>query len=138
MGRGKKLVRIALSLDEKLFKRFEELLEKKGYVNRSEAFRDLIRAALIEESLEDENFAFGTITLVYDHHQRELVERITEIEHGYLNNIISTMHIHIDHNHCLETIAVKGKVKEIKELANRLISLKGVKHGKLVFTGIEP
>ena len=138
MGRGKKLVRVALSIDERLFKKFEEFIKAKGYVNRSEAFRDLIRRALIEEDLKEDSFAFGTITLVYDHHQRELVEKITEIEHGYLKNIISTMHIHIDHSHCLETIAVKGKVKEIKELADRLISLKGVKHGKLVFTGIEP
>jgi len=138
LGRGKKLVRVALSIDERLFKKFEEFIKAKGYVNRSEAFRDLIRRALIEEDLKEDSFAFGTITLVYDHHQRELVEKITEIEHGYLKNIISTMHIHIDHSHCLETIAVKGKVKEIKELADRLISLKGVKHGKLVFTGIEP
>ena len=135
MGR---LVRVAVSIDEKLFKRFEELIEKRGYVNRSEAIRDLIRAALIEESLKEDNFAFGTITLVYDHHQRELSEKITDIEHGYLDNIISTMHIHIDHNHCLEVIAVKGKVREIKELADKLLTLKGVKHGKLVFTGIEP
>ncbi len=135
MGR---LVRVAVSIDEKLFKRFEELIEKRGYVNRSEAIRDLIRAALIEESLKEDNFAFGTITLVYDHYQKELSEKITDIEHGYLDNIISTMHIHIDHNHCLEVIAVKGKVKEIKELADKLLTLKGVKHGKLVFTGIEP
>ncbi len=135
MGR---LVRFAISLDEKLFKKFEDYLKDRGYVSRSEAIRDFIRGALIEENLKEDNFAFGTITLVYDHHQRELSERITDIEHGYLDNIISTMHIHIDHNHCLEVIAVKGKVKEIKELADKLLTLKGVKHGKLVFTGIEP
>jgi len=133
-----KLVRFTVSLDEKLFKRFERLMERKGYLSRSEAVRDLIRKALIEESLEENRFAFGTITLVYDHHQKELVEKITDIEHGYLENIISTMHIHIDHNHCMETIAVKGEARKIKELADKLLSLKGVKHGKLVFTGIEP
>ncbi|WP_456457173.1 nickel-responsive transcriptional regulator NikR [Thermovibrio sp.] len=135
MGR---LVRFTVSLDEKLFERFEKLMERKGYLSRSEAIRDLIRGALIEESLEENRFAFGTITLVYDHHQKELVEKITDIEHGYLENIISTMHIHIDHNHCMETIAVKGEARKIKELADKLLSLKGVKHGKLVFTGIEP
>ncbi|RKQ63986.1 CopG family transcriptional regulator [Thermovibrio guaymasensis] len=133
-----KLVRFAVSIDEKLFTKFEELIEKRGYVSRSEAVRDLIRAALIEEDLKEDKFAFGTITLVYDHHQKELTERITDIEHSYLNNIISTMHIHIDHHHCLEVIAVKGKVGELKELSDRLLTLKGVKHGKLVFTGIEP
>lgn len=135
MGR---VVRFAVSIDEKLLKKFDEYLSRKGYLSRSEAVRDLIRGALIEESVSRDSFAFGTITIVYDHHQRELVERITEIEHSYLDNIISTMHIHIDHNHCLEAIAVKGKAGEIKELADKLISLKGVKHGKLVFTGIEP
>jgi CopG family nickel-responsive transcriptional regulator len=135
MGR---VVRFAVSIDEKLLKKFDEYLTRKGYLSRSEAIRDLIIGALIEESVSQDSFAFGTITIVYDHHQKELVERITEIEHSYLDNIISTMHIHVDHNHCLETIAVKGKAGEIKELADRLISLKGVKHGKLVFTGIEP
>ncbi|WP_457678492.1 nickel-responsive transcriptional regulator NikR [Thermovibrio sp.] len=135
MGR---LVRFAVSIDERLFEKFDKLIREKGYANRSEAVRDLIRGALIEENLKEDNFAFGTITLVYDHHQKELSEKITDIEHGYLDNIISTMHIHVDRHHCLEVIAVKGKVKEIKELANRLLTLKGVKHGKLVFTGIEP
>ncbi|MEO2083201.1 MAG: nickel-responsive transcriptional regulator NikR [Desulfurobacteriaceae bacterium] len=135
MGR---VVRFAVSIDEKLLEKFDSFLERKGYVSRSEAIRDLIRAALIEESVDEESEVFGTLTIVYDHHKRELAEKITEIEHSYLENIISTMHIHIDHHHCLETIAVKGKAKEIKALADKLISLKGVKHGKLVFTGIEP
>jgi CopG family nickel-responsive transcriptional regulator len=135
MGR---VARFAVSIDEKLLERFDEFIEKKGYVSRSEAIRDLIRNALIEESIGEDREVFGTITIVYDHHQRELAEKITEIEHGFLDNIISTMHIHIDHHHCLETIAVKGKASVIKELADRITTLKGVKHGKLVVTGIEP
>ena len=135
MGR---VARFAVSIDEKLLERFNEFIEKKGYVSRSEAIRDLIRNALIEESIGEDREVFGTITIVYDHHQRELAEKITEIEHGFLDNIISTMHIHIDHHHCLETIAVKGKASVIKELADRITTLKGVKHGKLVVTGIEP
>ncbi|SMO45481.1 transcriptional regulator, CopG family [Balnearium lithotrophicum] len=135
MGR---IVRLTVSLEEKLFEKFEKFIEEKGYLSRSEAIRDLIRAALIEKDLKPESFAFGTITVVYDHHQKDLVDRLTEIEHNYLENIISTMHIHIDHHHCLEVIAVKGRVKEIKELADKITSLKGVKHSKLVFTGIEP
>jgi len=135
MGR---VARFAVSIDEKLLERFDEFIEKKGYVSRSEAIRDLIRNALIEESIGEDKEVFGTITIVYDHHQRELADAITEIEHGFLDNIISTMHIHIDHHHCLETIAVKGKASVIKELADKIITLKGVKHGKLVVTGIEP
>ncbi|SMP06122.1 transcriptional regulator, CopG family [Desulfurobacterium pacificum] len=135
MGR---VARFAVSIDEKLLERFDDYLEKKGYVTRSEAVRDLIRNALIEESIGEDKDVFGTITIVYDHHQKELADKITEIEHSYLHNIISTMHIHIDHNHCLETIAVKGKASKIKELADKIITLKGVKHGKLVVTGIEP
>jgi CopG family nickel-responsive transcriptional regulator len=135
MGR---IVRLTVSLDEKLLEKFEKFIEEKGYLSRSEAIRDLIRAALIEKDLKPESFAFGTITVVYDHHQKDLVDKLTEIEHNYLENIISTMHIHIDHHHCLEIIAVKGRVKEIKELTDKITSLKGVKHSKLVFTGIEP
>lgn len=135
MGR---VVRFTVSIDEKLLDKFDSFIEEKGYVNRSEAVRDLIRSALIEKDLKPESFAFGTLTIVYDHHQKELVERVTDIEHSYLDNIISTMHIHIDHHHCLEVVAVKGKVREIKELADKITSLKGVKHAKLVFTGVEP
>jgi CopG family nickel-responsive transcriptional regulator len=135
MGR---IVRLTVSLEEKLLEKFEKFIEEKGYLSRSEAIRDLIRAALIEKDLKPESFAFGTITVVYDHHQKDLVDKLTEIGHNYLENIISTMHIHIDHHHCLEIIAVKGRVKEIKELTDKITSLKGVKHSKLVFTGIEP
>jgi len=135
MGR---VARFAVSIDEKLLEKFDDYIEKKGYVTRSEAVRDLIRNALIEESIGEDKEVFGTITIVYDHHQKELADKITEIEHSYLSNIISTMHIHIDHHHCLETIAVKGKASKIKELADKIITLKGVKHGKLVVTGIEP
>ena len=135
MGR---VARFAISIDERLLERFDQYIEKKGYVSRSEAVRDLIRNALIEESIGEDRNVFGTITIVYNHHQKELAEKITDIEHGYLKNIISTMHIHIDHHHCLETIAVKGKAGVIKELADKIITLKGVKHGKLVVTRIEP
>jgi CopG family nickel-responsive transcriptional regulator len=134
MGR---IARFAVTIDEGLLERFDAFIKKKGYVSRSEAVRDLIRGALLEDS-EEEREVFGTITIVFNHHQRELAERITEIEHSYLENIISTMHIHIDREHCLETIAVKGKARAVRELADKIISLKGVKHGKLTVTGAEP
>ncbi|WP_456396433.1 nickel-responsive transcriptional regulator NikR [Desulfurobacterium sp.] len=132
------IVRFGISIDGKLLERFDEYIEKKGYVSRSEAVRDLIRNALIEESVGEDKEVFGTITIVFDHHQKELEDKLTDIEHEHLENIISSLHVHIDHNHCMETIVVKGKASEIKELADRIISQKGVKHGKLVVTGIEP
>jgi len=135
MGR---LVRVTVSLEEKLMKRFEKFIQEKGYLSRSEAIRDLIRGALLEKDLKPDSFVFGTITVVYDHHKKDLVDKLTDIEHKFLDKVISTMHIHIDHHHCLEVIALKGKVKEIKELADKISSLKGVKHSKLVFTGTEP
>ncbi|WP_457569003.1 nickel-responsive transcriptional regulator NikR [Desulfurobacterium sp.] len=132
------IVRFGISIDEKLLERFDEYIEKKGYVSRSEAVRDLIRNALIEESVGEDKEVFGTITIVFDHHQKELEDKLTDIEHEHLGNIISSLHVHIDHHHCMETIVVKGKASEIRELADRIISQKGVKHGKLVVTGIEP
>jgi len=137
MGTMGRIARFAVTIDEGLLERFDAFIKKKGYVSRSEAVRDLIRGALLEDS-EEEREVFGTITIVFNHHQRELAERITEIEHSYLENIISTMHIHIDREHCLETIAVKGKARAVRELADKIISLKGVKHGKLTVTGAEP
>ncbi|WP_457568726.1 nickel-responsive transcriptional regulator NikR [Desulfurobacterium sp.] len=132
------IVRFGISIDGKLLERFDEFIEKKGYVSRSEAVRDLIRNALIEESVGEDREVFGTITIVFDHHQKELEDKLTDLEHQHLNNIISSLHVHIDHHHCMETIVVKGKASEIRELADRIISQKGVKHGKLVVTGIEP
>lgn len=132
------IVRFGISIDGKLLEKFDEYIEKKGYVSRSEAVRDLIRNALIEESVGEDKEVFGTITIVFDHHQKELEDKLTDIEHKHLENIISSLHVHIDHHHCMETIVVKGKASEIRELADRIISQKGVKHGKLVVTGIEP
>jgi CopG family nickel-responsive transcriptional regulator len=93
---------------------------------------------LIQESIGEDKEVFGTITIIFDHHHGDLEERITSIEHSYLDNIISTMHIHLDHHHCMEAIAVKGKASVIRELADKIITLKGVKNGKLAVTGIEP
>jgi len=132
------IVRFGISIDEKLLERFDEYIEKKGYVSRSEAVRDLIRNALIEESVGEDKEVFGTITIVFDHHQKELEDRLTDIEHDHMKNIVSSLHVHIDHHHCMETIVVKGKASEIRALADKIISQKGVKHGKLVVTGIEP
>jgi CopG family nickel-responsive transcriptional regulator len=128
-------VRFGISLDEKLLDSFDQLIEQKSYMNRSEAIRDLIRAALVEDkSSSEEAESVGTVTLVYNHHVRDLSEKLTEHQHSYHDQIISALHVHLDPHNCLEVLVVRGKVKEIKQIANELIGVKGVKHGKLVMT----
>jgi CopG family nickel-responsive transcriptional regulator len=128
-------VRFGISLDEKLLVNFDQLIEQKSYMNRSEAIRDLIRAALVEErcGAEDQE-AVGTVTLVYNHHVRDLSEKLTEHQHSHHDQIISALHVHLDAHNCLEVLVIRGTVRDIKQIADELIGVKGVKHGKLVMT----
>ena len=128
-------IRFGISIDAKLLDNFDSLIERKGYVNRSEALRDLIRASLIEVKLEEgEEEMVGTVTLVYNHHVRDLSDKLTEHQHSYHQQIISALHVHLDAHNCLEVLVVRGKSREIKKIADELIGVKGVKHGKLVIT----
>lgn len=128
-------VRFGISLDEKLLQNFDQLIEQKSYMNRSEAIRDLIRASLVEErcGAEDQE-AVGTVTLVYNHHVRDLSDRLTEQQHSHHDQIVSALHIHLDAHNCLEVLVIRGTVQSIKQIAHELIGVKGVKHGKLVLT----
>ena len=129
------LVRFGISADERLLERFDTLIARKGYVNRSEAIRDLIRNALVEEEWDlGDAEAVGTVTLVYDHHTRDLADKLTEHQHSHHAEIVSTLHIHLDADHCLEVVVLRGVAREIKHLADGLIGTKGVKHGKFVAT----
>ncbi len=129
------VVRFGVSTDARLLERFDALIAEKGYVNRSEAVRDLIRNALVEEVWEDENAdAAGTVTLVYDHHFSDLGDKLTEHQHSHHESITSTMHIHLDAHHCLEVVVLRGKAGEIRRIADSLIGTKGVKHGRFVAT----
>jgi CopG family nickel-responsive transcriptional regulator len=129
------LTRFGISLDEELLQRFDQMVEEKGYSNRSEAIRDLIRDALVQREWEKESGdRVGTITLIYDHHLRELPERLMELQHNYTREIISAMHVHLDHDNCLEVLAVRGEAQVVRAIADQLIGTKGVKHGKLVTT----
>jgi CopG family transcriptional regulator, nickel-responsive regulator len=129
------LVRTGVALDSDLLKRFDHFIRSEGYSNRSEAFRDLIRDRLSSAHLRSgAAFVVGTITLIYDHHARLLAEKLTELQHAYHKNIISSVHSHLDHDMCLEVVVVKGKPKTVQELADRLIGTKGVQHGKLVMS----
>lgn len=129
------LIRFGVSADEKLMRRFDRLIEDKGYVNRSEAIRDLMRNALVEEQLDLGNAdAVGSVTLLYDHHYSELSDKLTEHQHTHHEAIISSLHIHLDGHNCLEVVLLRGKANEIKRLADELISTKGVKHGRFTAT----
>lgn len=128
-------VRFGISLDEKLLENFDQLIEQKNYNNRSEAIRDLIRASLIEERLgSEESEAVGTVTLVYNHHVRDLSDKLTEHQHSHHEQIVSALHVHLDAHNCLEILVIRGRVREIKQISHELIGVKGVKHGKLVMT----
>jgi CopG family nickel-responsive transcriptional regulator len=129
------LSRIGVAIAAPLLKKFDHLIKSRGYTNRSEAFRDLIRGELVEEQWErpDSNVV-GTVTLVYDHHVRLLNEKLTDMQHSHFHHILSTMHVHLDHDNCLEVLVVKGKASAVKKIADALISTKGVKHGRLTIT----
>lgn len=130
-----KLVRFGVSIDEALLEKFDLLISGRSYKNRSEAIRDLIRNQLVETSWDSgEEEVAGTITLVYDHHVRGLSDALTEVQHSFHNLILSTMHLHLDHDNCLEVLAVKGKASQARKVAESLLSVKGVKHGRLTIT----
>ncbi len=125
-----KVTRFGVSLDSTLLASFDALCEKNSYANRSEAIRDLIRKALVEDSWNTaQNEAAGTLTLVYDHHKSDISKRLTALQHDAHDCIIATLHVHLDHHNCLEVLVLKGEAERIRQLANALISIRGVKHG---------
>jgi CopG family nickel-responsive transcriptional regulator len=129
------LSRIGVAIDSELLRKFDVHIAKRGYTNRSEAFRDLIRDELIQKNWElPDSHVVGTVTLVYDHHVRLLNEKLTDLQHASFHNVLSTLHVHLDHDNCLEVLVVKGKVSAVKKIADALISTKGVKHGRLTIT----
>lgn len=132
------LERIGVAIDGPLLEKFDTLIAGRGYTNRSEAFRDLIRAELVNESAQaPASDVVGAITLVYDHHVRLLNEKLTSLQHDFHHIILSTLHVHLDHENCLEVVVVRGKSADVRKVADLLIAARGVKHGKLVITGTE-
>ena len=127
--------RFGISIDSDLLDSFDRLLAGKGYRNRSEAIRDLIRAAIVEEKMEggDEEMV-GTVTLVFNHHVRDLSDKLTEHQHQHHHQVVSALHVHLDAHNCLEVLALRGKSADIKRIADELIGVKGVKHGRLFMT----
>jgi CopG family transcriptional regulator, nickel-responsive regulator len=124
------ITRFGVSLEGRLLKRFDRLIDRKGYANRSEAIRDLIRESLVREQWEmNLDQAVGTITLVYDHDTRELADHLTDLQHAHYETIVSTLHVHLDSHHCLEVLVLRGKASDLKAIADRLIGTRGVQHG---------
>jgi CopG family nickel-responsive transcriptional regulator len=129
-----KLSRTGVSLEDDLLKEFDRLIAKRGYANRSEAFRDLIRETLLSETVESNKPVVGTLTLVYDHHVPNLAQKLTEVQHTAGTMVLAATHVHLDHHYCLEVIIMKGRGKEIQAVADGMRALRGVELGKLVLT----
>lgn len=125
------LIRFGVSIEKDLLEKFDRCIKDKKYTNRSEAFRDLIRQELVQKQWQGNDETAGAITLIYNHHKRELVNKLMDIQHDFGRIIISAQHIHLDHDNCLEIIAVKGNPRQAEKLADSLKSVKGVKHGTL-------
>ncbi len=129
------LSRIGVAIDSDLLEKFDRLIGSRGYTNRSEAFRDLIREELVEKTWESpESNVVGTVTLVYDHHVRQLNDKLTDLQHDHHRVILSTLHVHLDRDNCLEVLVMRGKARAVEKIADALISTKGVKHGRLTIT----
>lgn len=125
--------RITISVDAELAEAFEQLVQQKGYLNRSEAFRDLVRKELGEARMTAGKTArcVATLTYIYDHHERQLASRLTKLQHAHHDAAIAAQHIHLDHENCLETLILRGKIDEVRACANAIMSQTGVRHGNL-------
>jgi len=128
------LVRTGLSIDRELLARFDLTIAKKRYKNRSEAVRDLIREHLVSQEADSNKVIVGTLTIVYDHHRPNLTEELVDAQHHAGSSVLAATHVHLDHHNCLEIVIMRGRSNVIRELADHIISLRGVKHGQLVIT----
>jgi len=131
------LSRFGVSIEDELLENFDHLVTDRGYATRSEALRDLMRDALIQSRIEGQQEGtdvLGSLTLVYDHHAHDLTEKMAELQHDHHGLVVSVLHVHISHDDCMEVIILRGRAGEVRTLANSLVSLKGVKHGKLFVT----
>lgn len=130
-----RIVRFSTTIAPKSLERFDEILEERGYANRSEGIRDLIRNFIVASEWETEDGeAVGSLTLLYDHDVRGVSDKLVELQHTHHTSILSSMHVHLDEHNCLEVLIIRGKAKEIKKISDALIASRGVKHGKLVMT----
>ena len=128
------IVRTGVSLEQELLRQFDESIRERGYQNRSEAIRDLIRDHLVSREADKNKVVAGTLTIIYDHHRPNLTEKLVEVQHHAGSQVLAATHVHLDHHNCLEVVIMKGKSGSIRAVANSILSLQGVKHGQLVVT----
>ncbi len=128
------LKRFSISLEESLLEKFDQYILGHQYDNRSEAIRDLIRKVMVRKEWDADKQVMGVISLVFDHHEPRLQEKITLVQHDYHHHIISSTHVHMDHDNCMEVIIVKGQAGEVQELADRLTALRGIRDGNLAMS----
>lgn len=129
--------RFGVSLEEDLLSSLDKLVKEQKFPNRSQAIRFLIKKNIVEEKWEGNKVVAGAIVLVYDHHKKDLQKHSTDVQHDFHDLILAVQHVHLDHDNCLETVSVKGKARDLVKLANTLIGIKGIKHGKLVMSTSE-
>ena len=132
-----KIRRFGVSLEDDLLQELDKLVDEHKFPNRSQAIRSFIQKNRVEEKWEKDQMVAGAIVLIYDHHKRELNTMSTRLQHDYHHLILSVQHVHLDHHNCLETLAVKGRASDLKQLADSLIGLKGIIHGELVMSACE-
>lgn len=130
------VVRFGVSLEPDVLKSLDEFKERKRFPNRSQAIRFIIEESLVKESWQKNQDVCGVLVIIYDHHRRDFMNKFISIQHDYQDVILASQHVHIDHHNCMETINLKGGASILHELSDRLLALKGVKHGKLVTTGL--
>lgn len=128
------LARIGVSLERDLLEWFDVSIGKKNYDNRSEAIRDLIRDQMVAEEIDKNKVVAGTLTVIYDHHRPNLTEKLVEVQHRAGAHVLAATHVHLDHHNCLEVVIMRGRGGELRDIANTILSLRGVKHGQLVVT----
>jgi CopG family transcriptional regulator, nickel-responsive regulator len=128
------LTRTGVSLEEELLKKFDKVIARRGYKNRSEAIRDLIRESLVDEAVDKNRQVVATLSMIYDHHKPNLSNKLAEIQHHAHASVLAATHVHLDPDNCLEVVIMKGRSGEIQHLADHMLSMRGVKHGKLVVT----
>jgi len=131
--------RFTISLDDALAQEFDRLIAERGYDNRSEAVRDILRGHLdrLRESRDVDGPCVATLSYVYNHHERELAERLIELQHAHHDLTLSTMHAHLDHDHCIETVILKGPARTVRRFADALVAERGVRHGQLNLVMLE-
>ena len=131
-----KVKRFGVSLEEDLLDALDEIVKKQHFPNRSQAIRYLVKKNMVEDDWNENKYVAGAIVLVYDHHRRDLSHKSTSLQHDFHDLVLSVQHVHLDHDNCMETIAVKGHASRLTMLSDKLIAIKGIKHGKLVMTSI--